>query len=294
MRISTGYQFETYTNNIQKAQSTYFKVQKQIATGRQFESASEDPLLAHLSMNSRQLKMRFEQYDKNLRNAKDYLGNSEQALGEISDLLNQASVFAIQGASSALDPSAAQSLADQVDALQDKLVRLGNKQGSQGQYIFAGQKSNTKPFTEIGTTLQFNGDDLPILAEVRSSEYIRVNGQGMDVAIANVYNELETLKANLQSHDIIKLSDESVANLKTLRDQIVGLRSNMGARLQNVQQLETENTRRIDDLTAEISGFEEVDITEAYVRYQQAENAYSAALQVASQGMGLSLMDFMR
>jgi len=294
MRVSSSYQYETYTNNIQKAQSEYFRVQKQISSGRAFESASEDPLNAHLAMNSRGLKLRFEQYDKNLRSAKDYLGNSEQALGEIGDLLNQASVFAIQGASSALDPAASQSLAQQVDALQDKLVRLANKQGSQGQYIFAGQKTNTKPFTEVAGVLQFNGDDLPILSEIRANEYSRINGQGMDVAIIDIYNELEDLKANLNSHDIIKLSDESVANLKTLRDQATSMRADMGARLQTVQQLETENTRRIDDLTAEISGFEEVDITEAFVRYQQAENAYSAALQVASQGMGLSLMDFMR
>lgn len=294
MRVSSSYQYETYTNNIQKAQSEYFRVQKQISSGRAFESASEDPLNAHLAMNSRGLKLRFEQYDKNLRSAKDYLGNSEQALGEIGDLLNQASVFAIQGASSALDPAASQSLAQQVDALQDKLVRLANKQGSQGQYIFAGQKTNTKPFSEVAGVLQFNGDDLPILSEIRANEYSRINGQGMDVAITDIYNELEDLKANLNSHDIIKLSDESVANLKTLRDQATSMRADMGARLQTVQQLETENTRRIDDLTAEISGFEEVDITEAFVRYQQAENAYSAALQVASQGMGLSLMDFMR
>lgn len=294
MRISSPYQFETYTNNIRKSQSEYFRVQKQISSGKRFETSSEDPLSAHLSMNTRQLKLRFEQYDKNLRNAKDYLGNSEQALGEIGDLLNQASVYAIQGASSAIDPAAAQSLAQQVDSLQEKLLRLGNKQGSQGQYIFAGQKTNTKPFTEIGATLQFDGDDLPILAEVRANEYSRINGQGMDIAIADAYTALEELKANLASHDVIKLSDESVADLKALRERTTGMRAEMGAKLQNVQQLETENSRRIDELKAEISEFEEVDLTEAFVRYQQAENAYSAALQVASQGMRLSLMDFMR
>ena len=76
--------------------------------------------------------------------------------------------------------------------------------------------------------------------------------------------------------------------------QITGLRAEVGSRMQTIEGLSAENTRRIDDFSKEISDHEDVDLAEAFVRYQHSETAYTAAMQIASQGMRLSLMDFMR
>lgn len=294
MRISSNYQFESYTGSIRTAQESYFKVQRQISTGKRFESASEDPLAARLSMNSRHLQSRFAQFEKNLRGAKDYLGNSENALTEVSDLLNQANVIGIQAASSAVDTNSAESLARQISSLQEKLVRLANTQGSQGQYIFAGHVSGQPGFEVTGGALVFSGDDNAIRAEVRSGEYMPINMTGVSSAFTDMYDKLETLKQNIQNQDVIAISDESLKDLKGLRDLVTGLRADIGSRMQTVEGLSADNTRRIDEFTKEISDHEDVDLAEAFVRYQQAESAYTAAMQVASQGMRLSLMDFMR
>ncbi len=294
MRISTPHLFDSYGSQIRDAQSRYFAAQQQVTTGKAFTNASENPLNAQLSINTRHLKARFEQFDKNLRAAKDYLGNSEQAMSEINSLINQANVYAIQGASSAIDTQSAQSLADQIGLLQDKLLQIANRQGSGGQYVFAGQKSDAKPFVKSGTVAQFNGDDLPVMAEIRSAEYMRTNVAGVGAFVTGLYDALETLKTNVASQNIIQISDSDLVAIKNYQTQATGFRGEIGARLQTVAGLSTENARRLDDLTAEIGDLEEVDLTEAMVRYQQAQNAYTAALQVASQGMQLSLMDFLR
>ncbi len=294
MRISTAHQFDSYLGSIRTAQDAYLKVQRQIASGKKYDAGHEDPLSTRLTMNSRSLKARFEQFDKNLRGAKDYAGNGEIALTEMGDLLNQANVLAIQGASSSIDTNTAQSLANQVSDLQAKLVRLGNTQGSQGQYIFAGQKSDTKPFSVSGTTVTFAGDTNSIRAEVRTSEYMEINDPGVSSVVTDIYDKLETLKTNLQSQNVIALSDQSLKDIKLLKDQVTGLRAVVGSRMQTTVSLNSENTRRIDEFTKEISDHEEVDLAEAFVRYSQTETAYTAAMQVASKGMQLSLMDFLR
>lgn len=294
MRISTGYQFDTYTGSIRTAQEAYFKVQKQISSGKRFESAHEDPLATKLTINSRHLKARFDQFEKNLRGAKDYMGNSERGLTEIGDLLSKANVLAIQGASSSIDANAAQSLAQQVASLQEKLVRSANMQGSQGQYIFAGHMSDTLPFTALGGVMSYAGDANVIRAEVRSGEYMPINLPGVSTVFTDIYDKLETLKTNIQNQNVVAISDESLADIKSLRDQITGLRAEVGSRMQTIESLSAENTRRIDDFSKEISDHEDVDLAEAFVRYQQSETAYTAAMQIASQGMRLSLMDFMR
>lgn len=294
MRVSTPYQFETFSNSIRTAQEAYFRVQRQISTGKKFESASEDPLSTRLSINARTLKSRFEQFDKNLRGANDYLAFSENALADVTDVINQANQLAIQGASSAIDVSAAQSLADQVGKLQERLVRLANTQGGQGQYIFAGQKNGTAPYSASGGVLTYSGDGNPIRAEIRSGEYMEINLAGIDTDFVDMYAKLEQLKTNLANQDVVAISTQSLADIKNIRDKVTNLRADVGSRLQTVQSLKAENTRRIDDFTKDISDYEDVDLADAIVRYQQTQSAYQAAMQVASQGMNLSLMDFLR
>jgi len=294
MRISTAFQFDNYLGSIRTAQESYLKVQRQIATGKKYDAGHEDPLSTRLTMSSRTLKSRFEQFDKNLRGVKDYAGNGEIALTEMGDLLNQANVLAIQGASSTIDTNTAQSLANQVSDLQAKLIRLGNTQGSQGQYIFAGQKSDIKPFSVTGTTVTFAGDTNSIRAEVRSGEYMEINDPGVSSVVTDIYDKLETLKSNLQSQNVIAISDQSLKDLKLMKDQVTGLRAVIGSRMQTTETLTNDNTRRIDEFTKEISDHEDVDLAEAFVRYSQTETAYTAAMQVASKGMQLSLMDFLR
>lgn len=294
MRISTNTQFEAYTGNIQRSMAEFFRVQQQTSTGKRFEHASEDPLAASTSVSIRGLRSRFQQFDKNLRAANDYLGNSDKALGEMSDLTRSAYTLAIQGASSAVDPESMQALVNQVTAIQERLVQVANTQGSTGQYIFAGHKTSTKPFTVTGTTLNYNGDANAVTVEVRSGELMQTNLAGADTLVTDLYNELETLKNNLNSGNVIQISDESVGNLQALVKQVNVARGSVGAKLQAVEGLKTDNARRIDDFSKDISDLEDVDLAEAFVRYQQAQSTYQASLQVASQGMNLSLMDFMQ
>jgi flagellar hook-associated protein 3 FlgL len=121
-----------------------------------------------------------------------------------------------------------------------------------------------------------------------------MNDPGVSTVVTDIYDKLETLKSNLQSQNVIAISDQSLKDLKLMKDQVTGLRAVMGSRMQTIESLGNENTRRIDEFTQEISDHEDVDLAEAFVRYSQTETAYTAAMQVASKGMQLSLMDFLR
>lgn len=294
MRISHSQQYDAYTRRIQDAFGRFMDVQRQMTTGKKYASPSENPIASQQSLNIRSLRLRVDQFQTNLHAAKGELSMTESVLGEIATLTNQAYTFAVQGANDALDPGAISGIIDQVQTLQDRLVRLSNEQRSDGTYLFSGHLAETKPFTINAGAIQFNGDNEAILAEVRPAEYMRVNLSDAEGLITDLYNELEALKTNLQNGDVITLSQESVGNLRLMSGQVTQTRADVGAKLQKVQHLTQENQRRTDDLTKDLSEVEEVDLAETFVKYQQAQNSYQAALQVASQGMNLSLMDFIR
>ena len=294
MRVSTGYQYDVYNANIRNAMSNYFDAQKRVMTGKRFNRVSEDPVAALTALGARSLRSRLEQLDKNLMVAKEYSGTTETVLDEINSVMKRAYTLAIQGASDATTQESRDAMANEIASLEQRLVDLGNTQGVNGKYIFSGQSTDTKPFSAAGGALTFAGDTLPVNVEIRPGEVMRANLENADTFFDGLYTTLETLRTDLQGGNVQQLSEVDVANLRTALDNVGAARGLNATKLQEIERLHSEGQRRMDDLTKTISDNEDIDLTEAITEMQMAETAYTATLQVASQGFRLSLMDFLR
>lgn len=294
MRVTSSYQYDVYRNNIRDAQENYFDAQQRVMTGKRFTRVSEDPVSALTALNTRSLRSRLEQLDKNLMVAKEYAGTNESVMDEVNSVLKRAHTLAIQGASDATTQESRNAMADEVGSLQKRLVDLGNTQGVGGKFIFAGQSTDTKPFSAAGGVVTFAGDTLPILVEVRPSETMRANLENADTFFGGIYTALENLRSDLQGGDVGLLSDQDIDALQGQMGQLSAARGQNATKLQEIERLKGEGERRMDDLTKTISDNEDVDLADAITRMQMAETAYTAALQVASQGFRLSLMDFLQ
>lgn len=292
MRISTPYQYGTYSSDVARAQERYVGLQRQVATGKRINVLSDDPLGMASVLSLRSLKDGLAQYEKNLTAAKGQLGLAEASLGESHTLVRRAYELAVSGANGATDPKARLAMVSELNEIQKRLVDLGNTQGANGQYLFGGQITDQKPFTVETTGLVFNGDDFERSVEAAPGEILVASVPARQV-VTDAYNAIESLKNHLQG-DHNAISGVDIPALQASLDDINGLRGVVGARLGSVDQWMSDHARRRDELAVSISEIEEVDITEAIVQYQMAETAYSAALQVASQGFRLSLMDFIQ
>ncbi|HXH61797.1 MAG TPA: flagellar hook-associated protein FlgL [Fimbriimonadaceae bacterium] len=294
MRVSTSFQYDTYTENIRRAQSNYFDAQQKVSSGKRFTKVSEDPVAALTSLSARSLRSRLEQLTKNLDVAKEYTGTTENVLGEVGSLLKSALTYAIQGASDTSTNESRQALAEQVSSIQKRIVELGNTRGTGGKYIFAGQSIDTKPFSASSGALVFSGDTNPIQVEVRPGETMQANLPNADAFFGDVYSKLERLRTDLLGSDATTISNVDVQAMNDAIDKNSLVRGQNGVLVQQIDRLSTENARRSDDLTKTISDNEDIDIAEAITKMQQAEMAYTASLQVATKGFSLSLMDFLK
>lgn len=294
MRISTNQQFNMYLSQIQSAHSRYLDAQLKVMTGKKFQYASEAPSDAQFVISASALKSRVQQLDDNLRSANDYLKNTESVFSELNTAMNHAYTLGINGANSSYTQDARDGMAKEIQEVQKRLVYLSNTQGASGEYIFAGQKTDTKPFTENPPTLTYNGDDNPINVEVRPGETLRVNLQTPGTSFSQMYDALENLKNDLLSGDVSKLGNQDIQAIQDQIKAISSIRGDVGTKLQTVTNLQTQNQRRMDDLTQQISDVQDVDMAEAVTTMQMAETSYTAALQVTARGQGLSLMDYLR
>jgi len=292
-RVSTRYQYTNSLNQIRSGQAKLFAAQQEVTTGKRGDIATKDPLGTAFIIRSSALKSATEQYDKNLRTADDYLKNSEAALDEVTKVLQSARSLAIQGASDAVDQTARNSMAAQVTNLQNRLLELSNTRGNSGQYLFAGQDNGTTPFSAVAGTMSYGGDTNQVRIEASRTETMVVNSS-MGTTFTSMYSALENLKNDLLSGNIALLSGQDLTNLSQSMDAVRLERGVIGTKLQSVQELSTQNQRRIEDLTERIADVEEVDMAEAITQYKLAETAYQAALQSTAMSSRLSLLDFIQ
>ncbi|MCO5296665.1 MAG: flagellar hook-associated protein FlgL [Fimbriimonadaceae bacterium] len=291
MRISTAYQYDRYSSQIASSQARYMEAQMRVSTGKRINKPSDDPSGVSTILNVKTLQAATKQYAKNVQTAKGVLGFTESALSEAATMTRRAYELTLSAANSTTTQPARDAMIQEIEQMQRNLVDLANTQGPKGEYVFGGQKNDARPFTVTGSTLVYNGDSGDILVETGAVETMTVNSKG-DPLFTNAYAELESLKADLSGGNIPALSGVHVGAIQDVLNQIQQERGVVGAKLQTVDDLTSRYTRMQDDFTKHIADVEEVDVDQAIVQYRLAETAYSAALQVASQGFRLSLMDF--
>lgn len=293
MRISFRYQYDTYQNDLSRTQAAYLEAQQQVSTGKRIGRPSDDPGGTLFSVKARALSAALDQYSKNLTTASTTLKTGEAALDEVELAIRRSREIAVQGATGTLDQNARNALADEVARLQKKVVDLGNTQVADGSYIFAGQKIDTKPFEVDNGALNYLGDAADVMIEISASDTMKASGSGK-VVIGDTWAQLEHLRQNLLAGNAADISQNDISGLDNVEANVNAERGQIGARLQTVGEYTALHQRRIDDITAQISGVEEIDIADALVQLQQAETAYQAALQSVSMTSGLSLLNFLR
>jgi flagellar hook-associated protein 3 FlgL len=292
-RISTAYQYGSYQGAINAANTRMFEAQQRVSTGKKLNRPSDDPIGSARVTNMRALRTGIEQYSTNLRIAKGTIGTTENALSEASGLVSRAYTLAVGGANGATDQAGRNAMAEEITQIQARLVEISNSKGMSGEYLFAGQAYDTRPFSVSGTSLAYAGDNNDVVVETGPGEVMSINTKGAGL-FQSAYDRLEALKNSLIGGNAGAISGVSIPDLQDSQKQFTQARGVVGTKMRRIDDLTSDMERRKDDLTKGISDVEEIDLSQAVMDYQLAQTAYQAALSVASQGFGLSLMDFIR
>jgi flagellar hook-associated protein 3 FlgL len=293
MRISTPYLFDNFAQSIDRASQHLVETQRAVTTGKRINTLSDDPSGNARALSMQSLKSRLAQYTSNLQSAKGALSFAESALSDVSDLATQAYTLALNGANATNDQSTMQAMAGQILSIQQRLVQLANTQGPSGAFVFAGQDNTSPPFAANNGALTFTGDTNMIQVQVGPSD-VMASTVDASAFLTDLYAKLETLKTNLGNGDIAALSDTSIQDMQNAVSTASTLEATVGQKLQMVADLNNQNSRRIADLTTQLSDIQDVDAAAAILEYQEAQTAYQAALSATTSGAQLSLMDFLR
>jgi len=168
VRLSTAAIHRTSIDAILQQQTRLARTQTQVTSGKRFQTASEDPIAATRAAALDRTVADNAQFERNSNILQSRLSYEEQSLSDVTLLLQRTRDLALEGANSTLGQGERNMLATELRQLVGELVDISNRDDGNGEYLFAGTSTGTKPFARGTTGVNYVGD--------QTTRFIRVSG----------------------------------------------------------------------------------------------------------------------
>lgn len=191
MRVSTSQMHNQALNQMLAIQRQATDTQNQIATGRRYQTAADDPLGAvQVERLNRELAQR-EQYQKNIDLAESELRMEESSLDQAGNLLQRVRELTVQAGNPINTREDRTFIAAEMETRLDELMQLMNTQLASGDYLFGGNVGGREPFVrDASGSIRYQGDEGQRAVKIDGSISLPVNDSGkrlfVDVASARI------------------------------------------------------------------------------------------------------------
>ncbi len=148
MRVTDTMRYNTAISNIFNAQAQYNDISEKLASQKNINRASDDPVSATKIIEIQRDKAANEQYKKNMDSINSWLTATESNLFGAYDLLVKAQEIAVGQATATASETTRKIMAESVKSLIDEMGRLANaKMGD--RYLFSGTRDDVAPFSTV-------------------------------------------------------------------------------------------------------------------------------------------------
>jgi flagellar hook-associated protein 3 FlgL len=296
---------ELFLADLGRIQQRIAEASRQVSSGKRIAAPSDAPDQIDSLLQLRAARQRNTQIQSNLVLAGADADAAGNALASSIKLMDRALVLAAQGANFTQTTAVRQSLAEEVQSLQEQMVAF-SLTTVPGRYIFSGDDSGTPPYsfdlaspnavvqlTSAGATTRLEDPAGGSIAATRSAQEIfdNRNADGTDAA-DNVFAALNNLRLALLSDDPAAVS----AAIEPIKRASIHLNS-MEAFYGSVQSRVSDAVYFANSydirLQTEIADKEDADIAAAALELANGKNQLDAALQMRAALPRSSLFDFL-
>lgn len=184
MRMSTAGLHHAALTALLSQQSVLSRTQQQIASGKRVQTAADDPVAAVHILELQRALAESDQFNSNADMAKSRLTLEEQALADSNTLITRVREMTVQGNNGSVDPASRRMLATEVRSRLKELVDIANRRDANGEYLFSGYASLTKPFAQTGGAISYFGDQGNRALQVGPDQRVVDSHSGNDTFMA--------------------------------------------------------------------------------------------------------------
>ena len=291
------------------------RLREQVSSGTRINRPSDDPEGFAVAERMETLGNQLARRKEAIESARPFVDRTQQELDGLADLFTRAREQGLQAADDSRNAEDRAAIAQELRAIKDEVVdRMNTQQG--GEYIFAGNRTDTTPFKENGTPNYTDGggnpDYDPIDGDrtrpIGKNQDLTVNIDGKELAQYGTTSGGDPKTITGALDNLIKAVDPAdntpgpgtdpdirpaLGEVEDALDHVIdkGAKAGtIGRRLSTAQeQIEMASL----DAKERQSDAEDTDLAAALSELQQKQTQLQAALKVTASSQQTSLVNFL-
>lgn len=187
IRVSSSAIFDKGSTQLGRHQFDLTKLQNKIGSGKRITTPADDPSGAARVLDLKYTEQGIEQIVENQHTAQTRLDQSESVVAGSLDILQNIMDKLVRTRNGVNTQADMRSLATEIRGSMQELMGLANSRDSEGNFIFSGFAATTQPFTEVGSTIKYNGDNGAVQAQIGFQRKLQISDNGADLFV-NIKN----------------------------------------------------------------------------------------------------------
>ncbi len=316
MRISTQMMYEQNMRGVTDSQSKWLSLGEQLSSGKRVNRPSEDPVAASQAVVLSQAQAQNSQYTTARSFATQKSSIEEIILSRVTTAIQSAQTTVVGISNATLSDNDRDSLATQLEGIRDQLLNLANSTDGNGNYVFAGYKTNSQPFTTDGTgKVNYGGGTEAITQQVDSARTMVIGHTGSQVFQSLPVNPVKEPGGGTGSGDMFAILNQAITSLRVPLDgaddatkavqqakidatsrgltnslnNVLSVRAELGTQLSELDKLDSQSDERAMIQTQQMSDLIDVDWNSAISAYTMQQAGLQAAYKTFSDMQGMSL-----
>lgn len=188
MRITNAMITNNMLLGLNRNREALARFDDQLASGKKIQKPSDDPIIAARALKFRTTVSEIEQYKTNADDAKSWLGVTEQAINNSTEVLKRMRYLCVQGANGSLTADDRQKIIAEIAELKGQMANEGNSSYA-GRYVFAGYSTDVSLVLDESITDQYD-----ITQEFTDQEV-----ETVEKVFNNTINQVKRIRLGYQS-----------------------------------------------------------------------------------------------
>jgi len=293
MRITQKTIFNNLMRDVNKNRSEMANLESDLSSGVRVRVPSRDPVSFQSSRIIKSNIRKNKQYQKNIDSGLRQSKMAQDALSGMVDNLMKVKETLVQGSNDSYGANERKNMADEISGIRKDLVSSLNRNYG-NRFLFAGTKSDAKPFQLSGSTVTNNsnnkppkivaGDGVKINISVTGKEITNIKGQQLFTLLGNMEKALRN--NNPQNvNSLISKSDDMIDHVSKLASKLGDSINRMN--FMNQQYDSTKITQK-----SNVSELIDTDYADAFSKLQRNRVAYKSAMAVHSKMFENTLLNY--
>lgn len=297
-RMSTDQFHMSSLDVILDAQARLQRTQEELASGKRLLKPSDDPVASAQIAEIRSDLTRMETYQRNLDYAFSQLAYTESKIAGAEESVIRIKTLLLQAANATYSASDRQAMAIEMTAMRDQMLSLANSQDANGDFTFAGSAVLEAPYQSQAGQIAYQGDQIARAMNIAPGLTVSPQLTGAEVFGSNdpsnvdVFSVLDAAILAVENNDQAAIST-AITAVGNGAEQIFQARSEIGVRMNRVDDQKSLNDSAILNFNKSLSSLEDLDYAKAVSELSSRMLALESAQKAYSKMQGISLFNYL-